>query len=209
MRGAARKCFRSSPVQIARLSAHGRKVTTQKGQILAEPGDRLPMYVVLSGSLEILQPTLTGETLIVVHTPGSFSGDVGTLRGIGAVVRMRVREGGEILAIDDAHLRTIVQTYAELSELFMRADILRRVVLMTSGRSDVILLGSIQSAGTLRLQQFLTRNSYPFVNLDIDKDASVRELLERFHVKVEDLPVVFAARRSCSKIRATQKWRPI
>jgi thioredoxin reductase (NADPH) len=179
-----------TPVQIARLSAHGHKISTHKGQILAEPGDRLPMFVVLSGSLEIIQPTLAGETLIVVHTPGSFSGDVGTLRGISAVVRMRVREGGEVLAIDEQHLRTIFQTDSELSELFMRAYILRRVMLMTSQTSDVILLGSTRAAGTLRLQQFLTRNSYPFVNLDIDTDPSVHDLLERFHVKVDDLPVV-------------------
>jgi len=179
-----------TPVQIARLSAHGHKISTQKGQILAEPGDRLPMFVVLSGSIEIIQPTLSGETLIVVHTQGSFSGDVGTLRGISAVVRMRVREGGEVLAIDEPHLRTIVQTDSELSELFMRAYILRRVLLMTSQTSDVILLGTTRAAGTLRLQQFLTRNSYPFVNLDIDIDPSVRDLLERFHVKAEDLPVV-------------------
>jgi thioredoxin reductase (NADPH) len=177
-------------VQIARLSPHGSKIVTHSGQILAEPGDRLPMFVVRSGSLEIIQPTLSGEALIVLHTAGSFSGDVGTLRGIGSVVRMRVREGGEILAIDDAHLRTIVQTDYELSELFMRAFILRRVALMTAGSSDVILLGSTHSAGTLRLQQFFARNSYPYVNLDIDTDASVRDLLERFHVNVEELPVV-------------------
>jgi thioredoxin reductase (NADPH) len=179
-----------TPVQIARLSAHGRKIAIDKDQVLAEPGDRLPMYVVLSGSIEILQPTLSGETLIVVHTAGSFTGDVGTLRGIGAVVRIRVRDPGEVLAIDETHLRTIVQTDPELSELFMRAYILRRVSLMTSQISDVILLGSTRSAGTLRLQQFFTRNSYPFVNLDIDADSAVRDLLERFHVKVEDLPVV-------------------
>jgi thioredoxin reductase (NADPH) len=177
-------------LQITRLSAHGRKISTQKGQVLSEPGDHPPMCVVLSGSIEIIQPTLVGETLIVVHTPGSFTGDVGTLRAISSVVRMRVREAGEILQIDDAHLRTIVQTDSELSELFMRAFILRRVALITSQSSDVILLGSTRSAGTLRLQQFLTRNTYPFVNLDIDADASVRELLERFHVTVEDLPVV-------------------
>jgi len=106
------------------------------------------------------------------------------------VVRMRVREAGEVLAIDEAHLRTIVQTDSELSELFMRAFILRRVMLITSQSSDVILLGSSHYAGTLRLQQFLTRNTYPFVNLDIDSDPSVRELLDRFHVKVEDFPVV-------------------
>jgi hypothetical protein len=51
---------RLNAVQIARLSVHGRKISTQQGQILAEPGDRLPMFVVLSGSVEILQPTLTG-----------------------------------------------------------------------------------------------------------------------------------------------------
>src|SRR3984957_3262139 len=179
-----------TPMQITRLNAHGRKISTQKGQVLSEPGDHPPMYVVLSGSIEIIQPTLSGETLIVLHTPGSFTGDTGTLRAISTVVRMRVREAGEVLAIDDAQLREIVQTDSELSELFMRAYILRRVALMTSQASDVILLGSTHSAGTLRLQQFLTRNSYPFVNLDIDADASVRTLLERFHVTIEDLPVV-------------------
>jgi len=179
-----------TPLQITRLNAHGRKISTQKGQILSEPGDHPPMYVVLSGSIEIIQPTLSGETLIVLHTPGSFTGDTGTLRAISTVVRMRVREAGEVLAIDDAQLREIVQTDSELSELFMRAFILRRVALITSQSSDVILLGSRHSAGTLRLQQFLTRNTYPFVNLDIDTDVSVRDLLERFHVTVEDLPVV-------------------
>jgi thioredoxin reductase (NADPH) len=179
-----------TPVQIARLSTHGRKSAIQKGEVLAEPGDRLPMYVVLSGSIEIVQPTLTGETLIVVHTAGSFSGDVGTLRGISAVVRMRVREGGEVLSIDEAHLRAIFQTDAELSELFMRAFILRRAALISTQSSDVVLLGSTHSAGTLRLQQFLTRNTYPFVNLDVDNDASVRELLDRFQVKLQDIPVV-------------------
>jgi thioredoxin reductase (NADPH) len=179
-----------TPVQIARLAAHGRKLAVRKGEVLAEPGDRVPMYVVLSGSLEILQPGLDGETLLVVHTAGKFSGDVGTLRGISTMVRMRVREDGEVLAIDEAHLRAIVQTDAELSELFMRAFILRRVQLITTQSSDVILLGSTRTAGTLRLQQFLTRNTYPFVNLDIDRDQSVRDLLERFHVGIQDLPVV-------------------
>jgi thioredoxin reductase (NADPH) len=177
-------------VQIARLGAHGRKTGIKKGDVLAEPGDRGRMFVVLSGSIEVLQPTLSGETLVTVHMPGGFSGDVGTLRGIGGVVRLRMREDGEVLIIEEAQLRAIVQTDSELSELFMRAFILRRVSLITSQSSDVILLGSTHSAGTLRLQQFLTRNTYPFVNLDVDGDPSVRDLLERFHVKIEDIPVL-------------------
>jgi thioredoxin reductase (NADPH) len=179
-----------TPAQIARLTPHGRKVALRKGEVLAEPGDRVPMYVVLSGSIEIVQPSLKGEVTVAVHTAGKFSGDVGTLRGIGAVARTRVREDGEALAIDEPHLRTIVQTDSELSELFMRAYILRRVLLISTHSSDVILLGSSRSSGTLRLQQFLTRNSYPFVNIDVNTDVTMREFLDKFHVKVEDIPVV-------------------
>jgi thioredoxin reductase (NADPH) len=177
--------------QIARLSVHGTRRNMSKGEVLAEPGDRnRPVLVVLSGSIEVLQPGLSGEVLVVVHTAGSFTGEMSTLQGVGTLVRSRVREAGEILVITDERLRTIIQTDTELSEIFMRAYILRRVGLLDSKSGDVILLGSSHSAGTLRLQQFLTRNSYPYVNLDVNTDSSVQALLERFHVQAADVPVV-------------------
>jgi thioredoxin reductase (NADPH) len=177
--------------QIERLAAHGTRRLISKGEILAEPGDRnRPMLIVLSGSIEVVQTGMGGEALIVVHSAGSFSGEMSTLQGIGSLVRSRVREDGEVLVISEDHLRTIIQTDAELSELFMRAFILRRVRLIASQAGDVILLGSSQSAGTLRIQQFLTRNSYPFVNLDVNTDAAVEALLERFHIKADEIPVV-------------------
>jgi thioredoxin reductase (NADPH) len=177
--------------QIARLEGHGTHRRMSAGEILAEPGDRnLPMLVVLSGSIEVVQAGMSGEVLVVVHEPGSFTGEMSTLQGIGSLVRSRVREAGEVLVIPEDRLRTLIQTDAELSELFMRAYILRRVGLIVSQTGDVILLGSSQSAGTLRLQQFLTRNSFPFVNLDVNTDPAVQGLLERFHVTAEDVPVV-------------------
>jgi thioredoxin reductase (NADPH) len=177
--------------QIARLSMHATRRNMSQGEVLAEPGDRnRPVLVVLSGSIEVVQPGLSGEVLVVVHTAGSFTGEMSTLQGIGTLVRSRVREAGEILVITDERLRTIIQTDTELSEIFMRAFILRRVGLLDSKSGDVILLGSSHSAGTLRLQQFLTRNSYPYVNLDVNTDASVQALLERFHVQAADVPVV-------------------
>jgi thioredoxin reductase (NADPH) len=42
----------------------------------------------------------------------------------------------------------------------------------------------------LRLQQFLTRNAYPYVNLDVDSDSGVQPLLDRFHVTADDIPIV-------------------
>jgi thioredoxin reductase (NADPH) len=180
-----------SAAQIARLEAHGTHRQMRKGEILAEPGDRnRPMLVVLSGGIEVLQTGMSGEALIVVHTAGSFTGEMSTLQGIGTLVRSRVREDGEVLVITEDRLRTIIQTDAELSELFMRAFILRRVSLIASNAGDVVLLGSSHSAGTLRLQQFLTRNSFPFVNLDVNTDQAVQALLERFHIHADDVPVV-------------------
>jgi thioredoxin reductase (NADPH) len=177
--------------QIARLEAHGSHRQMIEGEILAEPGDRnRPMLVVLSGSIEVVQPGMSGEVLVVVHTAGSFTGEMSTLQGIASLVRSRVRDEGEVLVIAEDRLRTIIQTDSELSELFMRAFILRRVGLLASQAGDVILLGSSRSAGTLRLQQFLTRNSFPFVNLDVNTDPAVQTLLERFHIKADEVPVV-------------------
>ena len=180
-----------TPEQIARLAPYGRKIAVHKGLVLAEPGDRhRELFVVLSGSIEVVRPTLEGEQLIVVVTPGGFTGEMSTLRGVSSLGRARVREDGELLAISDDNLRTVVQTDAVLSELFMRAFILRRVALVTAKVGDVVLIGSHHSSGTLRVKQFLTRNSYPHVYLDVDTDTSVQALLDRFHVTVDDIPVV-------------------
>jgi thioredoxin reductase (NADPH) len=179
-----------TPAQITRLERRGQRLAVRAGDVLAEPGDRRPLFVVLSGAIEVLQESISGETLLALHTPGSFTGEMSTLRGIGSVVRMRVRDAGEILEISAADLRGVVQSDAELSEIFMRAFILRRVGLIASHSGDVILIGSTRSAATLRLQQFLTRNTFPYLNLDVDTDPSVRDLLERFHVRLEDIPVV-------------------
>jgi thioredoxin reductase (NADPH) len=180
-----------TPAQIARLEAVATHSRISKGEILAEPGDRhRPMLVVLSGSIEVVQAGMNGEALIVVHTAGSFTGEMSMLQGIGSFVRARVREAGEVLVIAVDRLRTVIQTDSELSELFMRAFILRRVGLIASQAGDVILLGSSYSAGTLRLQQFLTRNAFPYVNLDVNTDPSVQTLLDRFHIRADEVPVV-------------------
>jgi thioredoxin reductase (NADPH) len=190
-----------TPAQIARLIPHGKRIAVRKGQILAEPGDRhRDLFVVLSGSIEIVRLTMQGEEqLLVVTEPGGFTGEMSTLRGVGSLVRARVREDGEVLAIPDDQLRTVVQTDARLSELFMRAFILRRVALVATHQGDVVLIGSRHSAGTLRVQQFLSRNAFPFVNLDVDTDSSVQALLDRFHVTTEDIPIVICRGETMAK----------
>src|ERR1700744_489732 len=177
--------------QIARLEPHGELISTTAGQVLSDAGaTHRDLHVILSGTIEIVRPNLDGEVPITIEGAGGFTGEMSTLRGLGAFTRLRVREAGEVLAINDAELRTIVQTDFEISELFMRAFILRRMGLIQSEQGDIILVGSTHSSATVRLVQFLTRNTYPYVMMDSDTDPDARTLLERFHLGAGDLPVV-------------------
>jgi thioredoxin reductase (NADPH) len=180
-----------TPGQIERLEAHGQRTATRAGEVLVEPGDRHhALLVVLSGSLEVALPGMRGEELLTVLVPGDFSGEMSTLRGVAGFTRIRARESGAVLEIDEESLRDVVQTDAELSEILMRAFILRRMGLVASGQADAMLLGSRHSAATLGLRKFLTRNAYPYVSVDVDTDSDVQELLDRFQVAMDDIPVL-------------------
>ncbi|MEI4914041.1 hypothetical protein Q8G39_28760, partial [Klebsiella pneumoniae] len=77
-----------------------------------------------------------------------------------------------------------------VSDILMRAFILRRVSLIAHGIGDVVLVGSTHSSGTLRIKEFLTRNGHPYSYIDLDKDAGAQQMLDHFHVGVGDVPVV-------------------
>jgi len=184
-----------TPEQIARIAAHGKVRPVRSGEVLVEAGDQsVPFFVVRSGRIEIVQTTGTAgntgdiQTLIVVHGPGQFTGEVNMLSGRRSLVRARVTEPGEVIELGHDCLRALVQTDPELSEILMRAFILRRVELIAHGFGDVVLVGSVHCAGTLRVKEFLTRNGHPYTYVDLDRDADVQTLLDRFHVGEEDVP---------------------
>jgi thioredoxin reductase (NADPH) len=178
--------------QVARLEAHGKRLATQAGQMLVQLGERpTHFFVVVRGTLEILLARPGEHEVFNVLAPGDFTGEMSLIRGSTSMTSIRVGEAGEVIAIESTHLRNIVLTDAELSELFMRAFILRRMGLVSehSGAS-VQLVGSRHSGDTLRLQEFLARNAYPFESLQIEDSPDVRALLERFHVRESEIPVV-------------------
>ena len=146
---------RLTDAQISRLEVFGHRMPIRAGEVVVQPGDRGGRtLVILSGSLEVVRPGLLGDLPVTVQGPGEFTGEMSALRGLGGFVRTRVREDGEALVIEHEALRRLVQTDAEISEIFMRAFILRRMALIDSPGA-VILIGSRHSAETLRLRQFL------------------------------------------------------
>ena len=187
-----------TPSQIARVRTCCSKLRpVRAGEILFEPGDtHVPFFVLLSGSMEIVQPDLACERPIAKHGPGEFTGEMTMISGRQCLVRGRVAEGGEFLELSGEGLRSLVAKDAELSEILMRAFILRRLALVNRGLGNVILLGSRHSANTLRLREFLTRNEHPYAYVDLDTDKTSQELLDRFEVKLDDIPVVVCNARS-------------
>ena len=79
---------------------------------------------------------------------------------------------------------------SELGEVFMRAFILRRLELLASSVGDVVVIGSPNSRGTLRVRDFLTRNGYPHSFLDLETDRDTQAMLDRFQVSIADIPVL-------------------
>jgi thioredoxin reductase (NADPH) len=180
------------PNQIDRLRRYGTTRAIRKGDILFDQGESgISFFVLLDCTMDIVQPTeKLEERLLATHEPGGFTGEVSLLQNRRSLARGRMTSDGHVLEIPGDKLRLLIQTEADLSEVIMRAFILRRVLLVERGYGDVVLLGSRHSAATLRLREFLGRNGHPFTYVDLDRDQEARETLERFHVTVDDIPVV-------------------
>jgi len=195
-----------TPAQINRVRPGSKLRKVEPGEILFQPGDaEVPFYVLLSGTMEIVQPDLAGERPIVTHSPGEFTGEITMISGQRCLVRGRVTLAGEFLEVSAEGLRSIVAKDAELSEIFMRAFILRRLALISRGQGNVILMGSRHCANTLRLREFLSRNGHPYTYVDLDTDKTSQQLLDHFAVKLTEVPVVICNGQTVLRNPSTQE----
>src|SRR6266536_510690 len=177
--------------QMARVALHGRVRQIQPGEVIADVGDvNAHFFVVTAGRLDVHRPSGAAGELVAVHAPGHFTGEATMLSGRRGLVRIQASEPSEVIELERERLLALVQTDSELSDIFMRAFILRRVELIAHGLGDVVVVGSSHSPGTLRIKEFLTRNGHPYAYIDLDHDTGVQDLLDRFHVDVSDVPVL-------------------
>jgi thioredoxin reductase (NADPH) len=174
--------------QIARVAVRGKRRQAESGEILIESGKPTTKFFVnISATIEVLRD---GGATVRIIRPGEFTGEVSILSGRPMVVTLRVGQPGELIELERDELLTLVQADAELSEIFVRAFLLRRAALVAAGVGDVVLVGSNHSRETLRIKEFLTRNAHPYSWIDPDRDDSVQDMLDRFHFTINDLPVL-------------------
>jgi thioredoxin reductase (NADPH) len=177
--------------QLALTSGQGTKRTLRAGEVVYEAGtEDVPFVVVITGQLQMVRPSGAGDTVIAALGRGQFTGEANMLSGHPPLVRVEATESSQVIELTRGQVLALVQTDAELSEILMRAFILRRAELIARGFGDVVLVGSVHSAGAIRIKEFLTRIGHPYTYLDLDRDADVQEVLDRFAVAVEDVPVV-------------------
>ncbi|HTB14557.1 MAG TPA: FAD-dependent oxidoreductase [Bryobacteraceae bacterium] len=173
-----------SEEQIARLTPHGETRHVEPGEILYDQGDESHgVFLVLDGSLEV-------AAVSQILTRGMFTGEVNQLSGRRSLVQCKAREAGTVVEISRANLRHVIEDDAELSEIFLRAFLTRRVFLIRNSVGDAILIGSSNSADTLRLQGFLSRNGHPHTYLDVESDPDTQTVLDQFGIKINDIPVL-------------------
>jgi thioredoxin reductase (NADPH) len=180
-----------TPQQIERISPFAESREVAAGQILYEPGDDTPpVFVVLAGRIRILAMGGGAEQLVTSYGPGQFSGELLMISGRKSIYRCQAVESGALLELRAKDLRTLIAKDGELSDIFMKAFLARRLSLKEHGHGNVLILGSRHSAATLAAREFLSRDGHPFTYLDLDSDPAAQELLDRFGVKPSDIPVV-------------------
>src|ERR687886_582660 len=180
-----------TPAQLSRIAARGQIREVEGGEVLYEQGHRAaPFFVVISGELEVVRPSVPVETIVTVYEPGQFTGEVGILSGRRSLFRVRATKVGKVIELDHQQMLILVQTDAELSDILMRAFILRRVELISAGVGDIVLIGSTHSSGTLRIKEFLMRNGHPYSYIDLERDSDVQNLLDSFQISANEIPVL-------------------
>ena len=182
---------RLTEMQITTLEAGGTRRPVAPGEILVREGTRPDnIYVILSGKVAVIASDAPGEQRIIrVHGPGRFLGELGDLEGQAAFYTAEVVEPGEVLVVPAQLVRTLVAEDPVLSDVILRAYLVRRTLLIEEG-TGFRIVGSCYSPDTTRLREFAARNRLPHRWIDLERDKDAECLLQRFGIAPQDTPVV-------------------
>jgi thioredoxin reductase (NADPH) len=182
---------RLSDDQIATLEAGGARRAVDTGETLVREGERSDyLFVILSGNVAVTTTDDAGNRHVIrVHGPGRFLGELGDLEGQAAFYTAEVVEPGEVLVVPTERVRALVAHDPLLSDLILRAYLLRRSLLIQEG-TGFRIIGSCYDPDTLRLREFAARNRLPHRWIDLERDKHAERLLQRFGVSPQHTPVV-------------------
>jgi thioredoxin reductase (NADPH) len=140
------------------------------GEIVFRAGQAdIDLYIVESGQIEIQNPS-DGHTVIVVHEPGQFSGDIDLLTRRPVIVTAVARGQTRVLCVPGDHLRTLLNRVPSFGEKLMTAFTRRRELLSQMGTLGLRVVGPGRCRDTNTVREFLYKNFVPFSWLDTETD---------------------------------------
>lgn len=186
-----------SPAMVQRIAAYGQEEFVPAGTMLFQRGQRgADFFLVLQGVIEVFELDKEGQpNVFTIHGARQFSGEMNLFNQRSVLASGRAACDSRVVRVRQDDFRRMVAAEADISEIIMRAFILRRVGLIRQGYGGVVLLGPGHSADTLRLERFLVRNGYPHRLLDTEADPDASGLVSSFQLQREQLPVVICPER--------------
>ncbi len=176
--------------QRAKLRAVGRVEAVKSGDVLFYEGaDHYDFFVVESGAVTIVRGYRKENRVIAVHGPHRFLGELNMLTGARVYLTAVVRDPGEVIRVERAQLKALLQQDEDMANIILRAYLVRRAILIEAG-AGVKLVGSRYSRDSRRIREFLTRNRVPFQWVDLEDDEEAETLLRAIGVKPCEAPVV-------------------
>src|SRR6266852_4258644 len=183
------------PVPInGALRRYGVEEDVPAGFVLFREGQRgSDFVVVLSGSVEAVAHFGDSEdTTSTTFNPGQFVGVMNILSNEGAYVTATASVPGRVLRIPLNQLRTVIAEDITLSEIVIRAFLLRHSLLLRLGTGPKVI-GSRFNEATRDILDLLARNRAAVTWIDVESDPRAETLLRNFGFTAADIPLVLVA----------------
>jgi thioredoxin reductase (NADPH) len=177
--------------QLTTLRRYGREHRIVNGEVLFADGDRTyDMIVVLEGAVDIVEHHgRPDEVTIIGYRQREFIGEMGLLTGQRVYLSAVATSDGRVLRIPADQVKVIMSQEPDLSELILRAFLLRHSRLTNRG-SGPVLVGSRFDADTRRLLEVFARNRLSSRWLELEGSPEAEALLRELDVPVAELPIV-------------------
>jgi thioredoxin reductase (NADPH) len=177
---------------LSELAGFGHRRPIVSGDVLFEPGEDLPNFlVILEGEIELVRLDEAEEAVIATFPAGQFVGGIGLLTGQRTYLTARAKRSGWILEIDRSEFRRLMSSRPALADTIFRALVARREFLRAGEAARAVrIIGSRYSPDAMALRSFATRARLAYTWIDLDDADDVDAVLASMGLRPTDTPVV-------------------
>jgi len=180
--------------QLERFAERGEERFVPAGVTFIEAGTvNRQLFVVRSGRVDVSTAGATGgERILRSFGPGEFVGSHGILTGEVVHVAAKAVADTTMVAVAEKALRELLGEDESLSDIVLRAFLLRQARLLRLG-TGVTVVGSRFDRRTRAVLDLLVTERVPMSWIDLETNPECESLLRQFAIGPTDTPLVVTA----------------